>query len=138
MTQLQFLKLNDGWNAEPNALSLHVSFDEKAALLTFELNPWLHSATPGEKATLRFENCSRWNWDATNDEGWYSGEGRYARQAPAWGEFYEVKGEEKLGGEIDWEILFPDPVGARHFLFYFRDETLEFIATDWSMTRHGA
>lgn len=48
MTQLQFLKLNDGWNAEPNAPSLCVSFDEKAALLTFELNPWLHPAAQGE------------------------------------------------------------------------------------------
>jgi hypothetical protein len=135
MQELQFVHLNEDWNAHPNAPSVSVQFYSTTAELEFLLNPWKFEANAGEIAAIRFSNCSRWNWDATNDHTWFSGEGRYAKQAPKWGEFYEVVGEEILGGAIDWEILSADVVNARHFLFYFRDETLEFIATDWSMTR---
>lgn len=133
MQKLTFIQLNEAWDAEPNAPSTKVRFNEGAAELSFLLNSWRQKADIKEFATVRFTNCSRWNWDATNDHAWFAGEGRYAKQAPKWGEFYEVVGEETLGGAIDWEIRSADPANARHFLFYFRDETLEFIATDWSI-----
>jgi hypothetical protein len=129
MQKLQFIHLNPDWNVDPNAPSLKVQFYGSTAELTFLLN------YSGELATIRLTNCSRWNWDATNDHAWFAGEGRYAKEAPEWGEFNEVVGEEKLGGNIDWEVISPDFANARHFLFYFRNETLEFIATDWSITR---
>lgn len=135
MHKLQFVHLNENWNADPNAPSVDVQFDDGAANLRFILNSWQHKADSGESATIHFPNCSRWNWDATNDHAWFAGEGRYAKQAPKWGEFYEVVGEEILGGTVDWEVISADFANARHFLFYFRDETLEFIATDWSIIR---
>lgn len=135
MRTLEFIRLNEDWNAEPNAPSVDVRFNGNTAELKFLLNPWRHEAGIGEAATIRFTHCSRWDWDATNDHAWFAGEGRYARQAPAWGQFYEVVGEEKLGGSIDWEVIAAEAADARHFLFYFRDETLEFIAADWSITR---
>ena len=134
MQELTFTKLNQDWAAEPNAPLIDVHFNQSAAELRFLLNPWQHKHNRKELATIRFSNCSRWNWDATNDHAWFAGEGRYAKQAPKWGEFYEITGERKLGGEADWEIVTTDAAGARHFLFYFRDETLEFIATDWSIS----
>jgi hypothetical protein len=127
--------LNTDWNAEPNAPSLEIKFSGATTELTFLLNHWVYEAKAGQTATLRFTNCSRWNWDATNDEAWFDGNGRYSRQAPKWGEFYEVLGEERLGGNADWEIISPDVATARHFLFYFRDETLQFIASDWSLRK---
>ncbi|WP_313531097.1 hypothetical protein [Shinella sp.] len=133
MQQLTFIQLNENWDAEPNAPSVHVEFNNGTAELSFMLNSWRDKSIK-QLATIRFTNCSRWNWDATNDHAWFAGEGRYAKQAPKWGEFYEVIGEETLGGDIDWEIMSTDPVNARHFLFYFRDETLEFIAADWSIS----
>lgn len=130
---LTFVKLNEEWDAEPNAPDVEVKFNEDLAELRFILKTWQHQADSKKLAIIRFVGCSRWNWDATNDHAWFSGEGRYARQAPKWGEFYEVLGEEPFGGQIDWEVRSADPANARHFLFYFRDETLEFIAFDWSM-----
>ncbi len=130
LANMQFLHLNLDWNAEPNAPSIDVQVDGNNAKLTFLLNPF-----GSGRATITFTNCSRWNWDATNDHAWFAGEGRYAKQAPKWGEFYEVTGEEPFGGDADWEVISSDLPDARHFLFYFRDETLEFIANDWSMTR---
>lgn len=135
MPKLQFAHLNPDWNANPNAPSIELHFRDGVAELTFLLNGWAYEARDGESATIRFANCSRWNWDATNDHAWFAGEGCYAKQAPKWGEFYEVEGEAKLGGNVDWECISADLPNARHFLFYFRDETLEFMATDWSLTR---
>jgi len=134
MQKLEFLQLNDDWSAEPNAPLVEVVFEDGAANLSFLLNPWQRKTGRKEEATVRFSKCSRWNWDATNDHAWFAGEGRYAKQAPKWGEFYEVVGEDILGGDIDWEIVSADTLNARHFLFYFRDETLEFIASDWSIS----
>lgn len=134
MQKPEFIQLNDDWSAEPNAPLARVVFKDGAADLSFLLNPWQRKTGRKEEATVRFNNCSRWNWDATNDHAWFAGEGRYAKQAPKWGEFYEVVGEDILGGNIDWEIISADTVNARHFLFYFRDETLEFIASDWSIS----
>ncbi|MGV3553555.1 hypothetical protein [Rhizobium sp.] len=127
---MRFLHLNPDWKAEPNAPSVDVQFDGGDARLTFLLDPF-----GSRTASITFANCSRWNWDATNDHAWFAGEGRYAKQAPKWGEFYEVIGEAHLGGHADWEIRADDFPNARHFLFYFRDETLEFIATDWAIAR---
>ncbi|WP_292576098.1 hypothetical protein [Mesorhizobium sp.] len=84
-------------------------------------------------ATLRFGGCSRWRRDATNDHAWFAGDGRYSNQAPKWGEFYEVIGDGRAVD--DWEVLSPDSPNSRHFLFYFRDETIEVVARDWSLTR---
>ncbi|WP_105435831.1 hypothetical protein [Neorhizobium tomejilense] len=133
MNKLTFIQLNEHWEAAPNAPSVNVKFSGSTAELWFLLNPRRQKSSSREAAIIRFTNCSRWNWDATNDHAWFSGEGRYAKQAPKWGSFYEIVGEEKLGGCVDWEVMNVDPEGARHFLFYFRDETLEFIATDWSI-----
>jgi hypothetical protein len=135
MNKLGFIQLNEDLEAAPNAPSLDVKFSGRTAELRFLLNPGRQKSSSREAATIRFTNCSRWNWDATNDHAWFSGKGRYAKQTPKWGEFYEVVGKEKLGGCVDWEVMNVDPEGARLFLFYFRDETLEFIDTDWSIAR---
>jgi hypothetical protein len=44
-------------------------------------------------------------------------------------------GDDPATNVVDWEILSPDGPEKRHFLFYFRDETIEVIAKDWSFTR---
>lgn len=136
MQDIQFLRLNDSWNADPDAPSGHVQFEDGTAKLRFTLNSWQDNAANGETATILFTNCSRWNWDATDDHAWFAREGRYARKTPKWGEFYEEVGEDILGRMVDWEVISADSANARHFLFYFRYETLEFVAADWSIIRH--
>lgn len=135
MSNLSFLHLNPDWNADPNGPSLDLTFSGTVAKLSFLLNYHAYKAVKGETATIRFIDCSRWRWDATNDHAWFEGSGRFSGEAPKWGEFYEVVGEDKLGKDLDWEIISPDVPAARHFLFYFRDETIECIAADWSIER---
>jgi hypothetical protein len=64
------------------------------------------------------------------------GKGRYARLAPAWGEFYEIKGEDpQLNNPEDREEIGADRPTSRHFLFYLRDEAFECVAESWSFAR---
>ncbi|QPC93701.1 hypothetical protein [Mesorhizobium sp. INR15] len=135
MSQLSFRHLNTDWNAEPNAPDVELTVEGDVVRLSFLLNPWAYDAKVGEIGTLRFVGCDRLRWDATNDHAWFAGKGRYSNQAPEWGEFYEVIGDDHAINDLDWEVLSQDSPNSRHFLFYFRDETIEFFAQDWSLTR---
>jgi len=132
MSELGFVHLNLNWNAEPNAPSPALIIVGNDAELSFLLDDYPSEAE--RRAIVRFINCSRWRWDPTNDHGWFDGNGRFSQQAPKWGEFYEIIGDDVAGRELDWEIIAPDAPGTRHFLFYFRDETIECIAMDWSIS----
>lgn len=135
MRPLSFRHLNPDWNAEPNAPDVELTVEGKTVQLTFLLNSWAYDATEGEMGTLRFVGCSRWRWDSTNDHAWFEGKDLYSRQAPKWGEFYEVIGDNRPIEEDDWEVLSPDGPKSRQFLFYFRDDTIEVVAEDWSLAR---
>ena len=132
-----FLKQNEGWNAEPNAPYPKVEVKGSSLELEFLANPYrFKEYSDGEKIVLTFDNCLRYRLGSTNDEGWYRGQCRFSKLAPEWGEFYEIKGatwDDKLS---DW-IDVGKNVGQqpRHFLFYFRDETFECKASNWSMQR---
>lgn len=137
MNALKFLRLNSDWNAEPNDPDPKVVTEGTTLRVAFYLNPFAHEATDGEVGILSFRGCSRWRWDSTNDQAWYSGEGRFAKEAPAWGEFYELVGDDATPDDMEWQVIAPDEKRARHFLFYFRDETLECVAADWSIERRS-
>jgi hypothetical protein len=126
-----FIRLNDGWNAEPNAPEPRVTVDGSDVLLRFLLNPFLYkSFEEGDEAVLRFVGAERYRLGSTNDEGWYRGRCRFSKLAPAWGEFYEVSGDTELRmAPTDWKMVGP-PEGGRHFLFYLRDETFECVARE--------
>lgn len=104
--------------------------------LSFTLNPWEFDAEEGERAELIFSNCAKWRLGATNDEGWYRGQCRYSEIAPAWGEFYEISGDDpRRDAPKDWREISPLQPAHRHFLFYLRDQTFECIAADWRLVR---
>ena len=138
MNDLTFLHLNADWNAQPNAPALKVTVDGTVVTLSFYLNSSAYDAEEEEVAQLIFISCSRWRWDATNDEGWFMGKGRFAGVAPRWGEFYEIVGVDPSIDEQDWEVISPDRDAGRHFLFYFRDEAIECVAADWKLVRQSA
>jgi hypothetical protein len=136
MADLSFLRLNDGWNAEPNAPVPEVRVEGTTVFLSFFLNPWEFQGAPDEKGVLAFPQCSQWRLGPTNDEGWYRGQCRYSGIAPAWGEFYELVGEDPLANlPQDWRQVGPSSEAERHYLFYLRDETFECFAPSWSFTR---
>lgn len=142
------LQLGQGWVADPNAPEPQVSVEASAANVRFRsyrvvddkkptgiLRALGLFSKPSSKfeetwGTLRFAGCSRWRWDSK----WYKadGHGRYSGVAPRWGEFYELIGPDPDRDAVSWEKIGADTASSRHFLYYFRDETLEFMAEDWS------
>jgi hypothetical protein len=163
MLTFRELRLDDGWDAEPNAPDPQVAVAGSTVAVRFRLTRPRRSTNrtsgilgalgrllgagradegraDGGWGTLRFLRCSRWRWDATNDHEWYKadGQGRYAGVAPAWGRFYELVGEDPVRDAVPWQAVEAETGAARHFLFYFRDETLEFMAQDWAFERDGA
>ena len=124
----RFVKLNDGWNAEPNVPAPEVARSGNDVVLEFRLNPFqFKKSSNGDRARLVFRSCWRYRLGGTNDEGWYLGQCRFSKVAPAWGEFYEVQGDLQLqSSPEDWVVLGPEPhPPAKHFLFYLRDQTFE-------------
>ncbi|QGM47682.1 hypothetical protein [Methylocystis heyeri] len=104
--------------------------------LTFFLNAWAYDAEEDEKGCLTFEECSIWRLGSTNDEGWHAGQCRYSKAAPAWGEFYELLGEDDQRLKpTDWRELTTLMPEKRHFLFYLRDSTFECFAAEWRFER---
>jgi hypothetical protein len=149
-----FTKLNEGWNGAPNGDDPKVVIDGKNLFFEFRLNDLMYPQYKNaEKGILRFPNCWRYRLGSTNDEGWYRGQCRFSRLAPAWGEFYEIKGdlmldfkgesklvvEGKIGLHLVWEplewtMLSNEVNSSRHFLFYLRDQTFECDASAWDFS----
>ncbi len=129
-----FVHLNHGWNADPNAADPRVEHDGDDAVLSFALNAFEFEAfAKGDMGYLRFHDCSRYRFTHVNDEGWYRGQCRFSGLAPRWGEFYEVTGDFKdTANDIVWTFHAAAAEGQRNFLFYFKDNTFECSARDWS------
>ncbi len=136
MSSPEFKQLNEGWNAEPNAPEPMINVAGSAVSLAFYLNHQAYPAEVEEVGRIIFSQCAAWRLGPTNDEGWYLGQCRYSGLAPAWGEFYELIGpDESKRDPADWRLPTKPGSGDRHFLFYFRDETFECFAADWSLER---
>lgn len=132
----QFVRLNPDWNAEPNDPGEQVEQIGFQVCLSFGLNPWQYDAEEGERAELLFSDCTKWRLGSTNDEGWFLGQCRYSGAAPAWGEFYEIVGDDPLRDRPkDWHETGYTQGPGRHFLFYLRDQTFECIAAEWRLQR---
>ena len=64
-----FQKLNQDWNAEPNAPEESITVVGCDLVLEFNVNPWAYSGfDEGERAELVFMSCSKYRNGATNDE----------------------------------------------------------------------
>ena len=122
-----FVRLNEGWNADPVAPELRIERGGEDLLLSFAVNAFQFPRfAEGDRAAIRFRRCWRHRVGPTNDEGWYLGQCRFSRLAPAWGEFYEVGCELKLDqAPAGWAVAGDAVAGSRHFLFYLKDETFE-------------
>lgn len=138
---MNFLKLNLGWGAEPNAPfpKVEVFKADSKISLTFYLNSFIYDDVNEEdQGILQFNNCLKYRLGPTNDEGFYSGKCRFSKTGVKWGDFYSIL-------ESNFKIDFPDDEvtidkslednkNLKHYLFYFRDETFECIAEDYSFS----
>jgi hypothetical protein len=136
-TGLRFTQLNHNWNANPNVATPEVEPDGEDIVVSFLLNPFqFEQFARDDIGVLRFRNCSRYRIDPTNDHAWFSGQCRYSKLAPAWGEFYELSGDDPTLVDIrDWIVVANETESSRHFLFYFRDEMFECFAESWEFER---
>ncbi len=133
--QIQFEQLNIGWNAEPNAPELSISVEGTDVVIMFYLNAFAYEGySEGDKAKITFHNCYIYRNGAPNDEGFYIyNQSRYKQYGVKWGEFYLVHNS-------DWQENFPNPIkvgisdeALQHYLFYFKDETFECVASSYSI-----
>ncbi|SDW19382.1 hypothetical protein SAMN05444358_101181 [Ruegeria halocynthiae] len=133
--ETQFTKLNEDWNADPNA-PIPVAAPEGDDLwLRFRPNEWVNPSRLAHGCLfIKFEHCWRYRFTSVNDHGWFAGQCRFSKMAPDWGEFYEVVGD-FLGGKdtTPWETLDTTVRSERNFLFYFRDGAVECSASSWSL-----
>jgi len=138
--RVTFHKLNDGWNAEPNAPEPSVELQGEDLLLKFFVNPWqFPEFEEDEIGILRFVRCERYRLGSTNDEGWYLGQCRFSKLAPDWGEFNLVRGDaELLDAPRDWQTIRSQSGSGNHFLFYFRSNTFECLAERCEIERSAA
>jgi hypothetical protein len=124
-----FYKLNEGWNADPNAPRPAIEVQGEDIVLKFLINPFqFPEFEKNEIGVLRFVRCRRYRLGPPNDEGtWVNAD--LAKLAPEWGEFYMVQGDAALlEAPEDWQCVRPHSGAGRHFLFYFRDDTFECVA----------
>lgn len=138
---MEFIQLNHDWNAAPNAPEPVLQLCHDVLIVTFHLNHFVyHQFSDEDKGTLIFHRCFQYRFGSPNDEGFYKGQCRYQKHGVKWGEFYRVD-------DSDWRETFSDPVlvspandfpSASHYLFYFRDETLEVIAQGVEFQVNGA
>ena len=126
-----FTRLNEDWNAHPNDARLKLEKNGDELIARMKPNP--HAYRQFKKVreiAICFANCSSYRVTSVNDEGWYSGQCRFSGLAPEWGEFYEISGNTRDNmNTTPWIEM--EGVGAKHFHFYLKDETLEVKAHDW-------
>jgi len=129
---MEFVKLNENWNAEPNAPKEKIEIMDNNLILSFYLNSFqFKQFNDKDIGILNFYNCYQYRYGVPNDEGFFIyGQSRYKQYGVEWGEFYLVKNS-------DWKINFPNPIfidtaldtnKLNHYLFYFKDYTFECIA----------
>ena len=130
----EFVRLNGDWNAEPNVPEPRVVVTGADLRLTFYFNAFqFPHFEEGDIGQLRFKNCWRYRLGPPNDEGWMRGQSRFSAPPHEWGHFYEVRGDVLEESEDDWQLLAEPVSESKHFLFYFRDETFECDAHEWSL-----
>jgi hypothetical protein len=125
--QMNFEKLNLNWNADPNAPHPEILDRGRDIILVFRLNSYVHKEfKENECGGLKFIDVARYRMGSINDHGWYLGQCRFSKLAPAWGQFYSVSGDGiLLEAPTDWITKENSSNELSHFLFYFRDEEFE-------------
>ena len=131
----QFIQLNEGWNADPNASENEYAVEGVVFWLRFQPNRFQFET---ERETgdlfLRFEGCHSFRFTSINDHGFYLGQCRFSQSAPAWGEFYEIVGDfQEEKDPTPWQRVDASEGPLRNFLFYTRDETVEVKAVTWDL-----
>ncbi len=100
-TSVKYTLLNIGWNAEPNAPMPELFVSGDSVTITFGLNYFLYPEfKEDDRGKLTFYRCYKYDFNGSNDEGYYLGQHRYNYKQLPWGGFYEL--------ESSWKSDFPE------------------------------
>ena len=101
---MEFIKLNYGWNADPNSPAQLIKIKGTDLLLSFYMNHYIYEAySEDDLGVLTFHNCIQFRQGSLNDEGFFVyGGDKYKPHGIIWGEFYRIVG-------VDWKNSFYDP-----------------------------
>ena len=132
--KINYNRISIDWNADP--ISPEIELNQIGFDLTMDiyLNHYaFENYKVGDKAKIRFINCSIFSLNTCNEEGYYYGQYRTNANELPWGEFYEIKSG--LSRELPEPVvqLSTDLINKRHFLFFFKDETFECLADDFKV-----
>lgn len=130
---MEYIKLNNNWNAQPNAPEPEIFIENDKLVLKFFLNNYLYeNFDEDDLGKLIFINCEKYNLNEVNDEGYYLGQYRYTNEELPWGEFYKINttiDDFPLNYNVLKENI--DQKKLNHFIFFFRDNIFECIAEDF-------
>lgn len=133
---MTYTQITIDWNADPNDPQVHLSVDSTSVTMTFYLNTFqFENFKEGDKAQVTFHNCHKYSFNSMNDEGYYMGQYRYNYKELPWGEFYKL--------DTNWRNDFPalhtvlnnnaDPTKQNHYIFFFKDNTFECVAENFTI-----
>ncbi len=129
---MEYEKLNTNWNADPNSPEPIVWVKEGNLIVDFFLNHFVFDQFKvGDRARIVFKACSKYSLNYCNHDGYYMGQYRTNPNELPWGEFYEII----KGFDYDFpeplEILNKNKPTNLHYIFFFRDHTLEVLADNY-------
>jgi len=130
--KIDYIKITKDWNADPVSPEVQLKVDGIDLIMDIYLNHFqFDKYQEGDKVKIRFKNCAEYSLDTCNDEGFYYGQYRIKPTELEWGEFYEIKNGlvRKLPEPIN--IIQNDNLDRKHFIFFFKDETFECLASDY-------
>ncbi len=127
MVKNDFIKLNDGWDAEPNAPGLNIVLNNNDVVIVFLLDDEV------TKLQIVFSNCFQYRIGKPNMDDFYLRKSKFNQYGIEWGNFYLINNS-------NWREEFPEAIKVggndrdlKHFIYYFRDETFECIASSYNV-----
>lgn len=133
---MTYTQLNIDWNADPNSPETSIKVEGDTIILDFYLNYFLFDEfKEGDKGQLTFYNCHKYDFDGTNDEGYFLGQHRYKYTDLPYGEFYQLNTNWQTDFPKNSKILNPDinSKDLKHFVFFFKENTFECVATEYKL-----
>ncbi|MBL7869463.1 MAG: hypothetical protein JNM71_15715 [Flavobacterium lindanitolerans] len=135
-----FKKLNNDFDADPNAPDPKISLLGNHVVLSFSLNSFLwDNVSEGETGTLTFLNCLQYRLGKPDSDSYHRY--RYYQSDVEYFDFYLVENSTWIKDfPIDKKIHNSSILNEfrsklKHFVFFFRDNTFECVATGYSFGR---
>jgi hypothetical protein len=132
--KIDYIQITKDWNADPVSPEIELKEDGIDLIMNIYLNHFqFDNYQEGDKVKIRFKNCVEYSLNTCNDEGFYYGQYRIKPTELEWGEFYEIKSglDRKLPNPV--KKIQNDNSDRKHFIFFFKDETFECIASDFHL-----